>query len=172
MSISEKIRELARDGVSTADIARQLGIRYQHAYNVLKAGRARVVSSETVLAARKNRPDGVAAVSRVSVLHAMGGDPLVVEGYRFERVTDLAPVRMMDGTVRAFMPQNEYANEDGLRLNKYGTGPFCKKAYPIVSGETNIWWVTGVWPAAMPSKERKAACRVRRRLKRKTNSSR
>jgi len=36
MSISDSIRALARDGLSTADIARKLGIRYQHAYNVLK----------------------------------------------------------------------------------------------------------------------------------------
>jgi hypothetical protein len=32
---SEKIRALAREGASTADIARYLGIRYQHARNVL-----------------------------------------------------------------------------------------------------------------------------------------
>lgn len=37
MSVSENIRTLARDGLTTADIARQLGIRYQRAYNVLKA---------------------------------------------------------------------------------------------------------------------------------------
>jgi hypothetical protein len=40
MSVSENIRALAREGLSTAEIARRLGIRYQHAYNVLKAGRA------------------------------------------------------------------------------------------------------------------------------------
>jgi hypothetical protein len=32
---SDKIRALAREGVETADIARYLGIRYQHARNVL-----------------------------------------------------------------------------------------------------------------------------------------
>ncbi len=36
MSVSEDIRSLARDGVAVAEIARRLGIRYQHAYNVLK----------------------------------------------------------------------------------------------------------------------------------------
>ena len=36
MSTSNDIRALARDGLTTADIARRLGIRYQHAYNVLK----------------------------------------------------------------------------------------------------------------------------------------
>jgi hypothetical protein len=37
MSVSENIRSLAREGKSVADIARRLGISYQHAYNVLKA---------------------------------------------------------------------------------------------------------------------------------------
>ena len=37
MSVSENIRALAREGLSTAEIARRLGIRYQHAYNVLKS---------------------------------------------------------------------------------------------------------------------------------------
>lgn len=37
MSVSENIRALARDGLGTAEIARRLGIRYQHAYNVLKS---------------------------------------------------------------------------------------------------------------------------------------
>lgn len=41
MSISSQIRRLAADGKAVADIARTLGIRYQHAYNVLKADRAR-----------------------------------------------------------------------------------------------------------------------------------
>ena len=36
MTTSSNIRALAREGLSTAQIARRLGIRYQHAYNVLK----------------------------------------------------------------------------------------------------------------------------------------
>jgi hypothetical protein len=39
MSISERIRTLAREGLGTAEIARRLGIRYQHVYKVLKDGR-------------------------------------------------------------------------------------------------------------------------------------
>ena len=35
---SEAIRLLARQGLPVADIARQIGVRYQHAYNVLKQG--------------------------------------------------------------------------------------------------------------------------------------
>ena len=40
MSVSEDIRALAREGLKVAEIARRLGIRYQHAYNVLKQSRA------------------------------------------------------------------------------------------------------------------------------------
>lgn len=36
-SISEKIRQLAKEGLSVAEIAKRLGIRYQHAYGVMKA---------------------------------------------------------------------------------------------------------------------------------------
>jgi hypothetical protein len=37
VSKSDDIRALARDGFAVADIARRVGVRYQHAYNVLKA---------------------------------------------------------------------------------------------------------------------------------------
>lgn len=37
MSKSDDIRALAREGLQVADIARRVGVRYQHAYNVLKA---------------------------------------------------------------------------------------------------------------------------------------
>jgi len=37
MTLSDKIRSLANAGNSTSDIAAELGIRYQHAYNVLRA---------------------------------------------------------------------------------------------------------------------------------------
>jgi hypothetical protein len=36
MTTSDDIRKLARDGLSVADIARSLNIRYQHAYNVIR----------------------------------------------------------------------------------------------------------------------------------------
>lgn len=37
MSISDRIRTLSRAGLSTSEIAKELGIRYQHAYTVLRA---------------------------------------------------------------------------------------------------------------------------------------
>ena len=36
MTKSDKIRELSKQGLTTSEIARELGIRYQHAYNVQK----------------------------------------------------------------------------------------------------------------------------------------
>jgi hypothetical protein len=47
MSVSENIRALAREGLAVAEIARRLGIRYQHAYNVLKASGALPVPSNS-----------------------------------------------------------------------------------------------------------------------------
>ena len=40
VSKSEEIRQMARNGMMVADIARSLSIRYQFAYNVLHAGKA------------------------------------------------------------------------------------------------------------------------------------
>lgn len=52
MSVSDDIRALGRQGVPTAEIARRLGIRYQHAYNVLQAGLPRSKAPEHVVAPR------------------------------------------------------------------------------------------------------------------------
>jgi hypothetical protein len=48
MSVSENIRALAREGLAVAEIARRLGIRYQHVYNVLKTQRAPVATAKAV----------------------------------------------------------------------------------------------------------------------------
>lgn len=56
MSVSEDIRALAREGLATAEIARRLGIRYQHAYNVLKAGEALPARSNKVSEASRPPP--------------------------------------------------------------------------------------------------------------------
>lgn len=44
-SKSDQIRQLSAEGLSVSDIARRLGIRYQHAYNVLRANIATPVAS-------------------------------------------------------------------------------------------------------------------------------
>ena len=51
---SERIRQLAAEGMSRSDIARELGIRYQFVYNVLKAASIEPASP-------KSNPDQSAA---------------------------------------------------------------------------------------------------------------
>lgn len=46
MSVSENIRALAREGLKVSEIASRLGIRYQHAYNVLKQSRASSLAAQ------------------------------------------------------------------------------------------------------------------------------
>lgn len=60
MNVSDNIRALAREGHGTAEIARRLGIRYQHAYNVLKADGALLPG---VTARSLSAPDGSPIVS-------------------------------------------------------------------------------------------------------------
>src|SRR5580700_7893339 len=60
MSVSEDIRSLGREGLSVAAIARRLGIRYQYAYNVLKA-------DGTLPATRSNTTTAVEVPSRIRI---------------------------------------------------------------------------------------------------------
>ena len=53
MSGSEDIRSLGREGMSVADIARRLGIRYQRAYGVLKTANMLPTSRPAIAAAPK-----------------------------------------------------------------------------------------------------------------------
>lgn len=46
MSVSENIRALAREGLKVSEIASRLGVRYQHAYNVLKQSRASSLTAQ------------------------------------------------------------------------------------------------------------------------------
>jgi hypothetical protein len=67
MSVSENIRALAREGLAVAEIARRLGIRYQHAYNVLKTQPAPVVTAKAVQSeASLDLMDALVLVSCVS----------------------------------------------------------------------------------------------------------
>jgi hypothetical protein len=49
VSTSEEIRSLAREGIAVADIARRLGIAYQHAYGVLKNDQQRAAARPSKL---------------------------------------------------------------------------------------------------------------------------
>ncbi len=59
MSISDDIRSLAGEGLSVSEIARRLGIRYQHAYGVLKAA-AKLPESTSRIAKTTDTPSRAA----------------------------------------------------------------------------------------------------------------
>jgi hypothetical protein len=81
MTKSERIRELARQGVSTAEIARRLGIRYQHAYNVLAATKPR--ASAVPATYKADTPDHLASGPRGAEKSSLGVDVLVAAGFSF-----------------------------------------------------------------------------------------
>jgi hypothetical protein len=57
--------------------------------------------------------------------------PMKFGNFEFEHVCDIESLRgapMAPST--QFMPQNRYQNPRNLRLNRYGTGPFCKFKIP------------------------------------------
>jgi hypothetical protein len=55
VNISDNIRLLAKEGLSVADIARRLDKRYQHVYNVLKAGRTSSAAHSAAVKVSDNR---------------------------------------------------------------------------------------------------------------------
>lgn len=98
MSVSEKIRALARDGFSTTEIARQLGIRYQHAYNVLKANSASAAIPKAVQ--REQSLDLVGALVLVSCVSQKLSKPaparLLYRSEWFTKVRTLIETRKAD----------------------------------------------------------------------------
>src|SRR4051812_23188608 len=50
--------------------------------------------------------------------------PLEFAGHLFTQVAAIEPQRNPDGSVQAFLPENERYR--GRKLNPYGQGPFCK----------------------------------------------
>jgi hypothetical protein len=55
---------------------------------------------------------------------------LDIANVTFQYVCDIEPERNPDGAVCRYMPQERYANERELSLNRYGEGPFCKFKIP------------------------------------------
>jgi hypothetical protein len=53
-----------------------------------------------------------------------------IGGYDFRYICTLDPERELNGTILTFMPQARFVNTNGLALNKYGNGPFCKFKIP------------------------------------------
>jgi bifunctional DNA-binding transcriptional regulator/antitoxin component of YhaV-PrlF toxin-antitoxin module len=111
-----KIRALAAKGHRRADIARALGIRYQHVRNVLerdaaKADRENVASfASTALPNKIRVADDGSAVVPAAVTDALGlksGDVLFVraEGGEIRLRTPSAVARRVQTMVRKFVPE-------------------------------------------------------------------
>ncbi len=50
--------------------------------------------------------------------------------YTFDKVCTILVERDSAGGVREFMPQAQYRNRNGLPINRYGHGPFCRFRIP------------------------------------------
>jgi hypothetical protein len=66
---------------------------------------------------------------------------MIVEGYSFEWVAEIAPVRASDGSINTYLPQDRYQNERGLALNRYGAGPFCKFSIPWSFAKAGVYLI-------------------------------
>jgi AbrB family looped-hinge helix DNA binding protein len=113
---SAKIRALAADGIPRADIARKLGIRYQHVRNVLeqdRAKQAKVAAEPVDIAASiktKLGPDGrivIPAAFRES-LRLKDGDVLFarLENGEIVLLTPKAAMLRAQAIVRRFVPDD------------------------------------------------------------------
>lgn len=123
---SEQIRRLGRAGVRPADIARFLGIRYQHAYNVLRDANlrgTRRAPQEAAAATDSMGPDravledsGRIAIPEavLSAWSAEPGEELIVrlEGDELRIMTRRAGLERARGIVRKYVaPGEELAEE-------------------------------------------------------------
>lgn len=67
------------------------------------------------------------------------GETLQIGETTFTLVCEISPARTSEGILLVVYPQNRYQNAAGLRLNRYGAGPFCKFKIP------NKYTVAGVY---------------------------
>jgi bifunctional DNA-binding transcriptional regulator/antitoxin component of YhaV-PrlF toxin-antitoxin module len=113
-STAAKIRQLAAQGQSRADIARALGIRYQHVRNVLvrdeeKAKKTQSADSATVSRKIRVAADGSAIVpaQAVEMLGVKAGDLLFVrvESDEIHLLTRAAVTRRVQALAREFVPE-------------------------------------------------------------------
>jgi hypothetical protein len=124
---ADKIRALARARVAPADIARFLGIRYQHAYNVVKRSgltRDRVSDSGAgAFAAGPVRAE-LASDGRVEipegVLRAWGVSPgdeilMSLDGEELRLFTRTAGLRLAQGIVSKYLGPGESLADELLR---------------------------------------------------------
>lgn len=58
------------------------------------------------------------------------GPCAIIGGVEFRKIIDFDLDREPDGSIRLFEPQSRYDNYAGLKLNRYGSGPFCRFKIP------------------------------------------
>lgn len=108
---ASKIRALAAQGHTRADIARALGIRYQHVRNVLVREEAKANTDDVPTAPGKIRvsPDGsvVVPASTISALGLKQGDALFLRTNNGEirLLTAAAVARRVQALAREFIPE-------------------------------------------------------------------
>ena len=113
ITTAAKIRALAAKGRSRADIARALGIRYQHVRNVLVRDEAKTRAAEssdptTTPGKIRISPDGSAVVPAkiIGTLGLKAGDVLFIRIDKGEvhLLTKTAVMRRVQSAVREFVP--------------------------------------------------------------------
>ncbi len=115
-TIAAKIRALAAKGQSRADIARALGIRYQHVRNVLVRDEEKKKTTERTMPADAAMPGKIPVAADGSVvlpsivteaLALKGGDVLFVRIHDGEihLLTRAAVTRRVQALAREFVPQ-------------------------------------------------------------------
>jgi hypothetical protein len=67
---------------------------------------------------------------------------MVIGGYSFDHVCDIAPLREADGSLTPLMPQERYAKRHLFPLNRYGAGPFCKFRIPPTYPHPGVYLLT------------------------------
>lgn len=63
-------------------------------------------------------------------------------GYSFCHIATIAPERDQADRIKEFFPQERYQNKRGLRLHKYGAGPFCRFQIPSGLHLAGVYVVT------------------------------
>ncbi|MEW6689090.1 MAG: GIY-YIG nuclease family protein [Pseudomonadota bacterium] len=147
MSKSDEIRSLANKGMSVADIARRLGIRYQHAYNVLRAGNKRTTLHSPISDTKGNAP-----VQHSGAKPALSADDLVRAGFEFSAKWILST-------------KGDLAIE-GTLPKAVGVYAFLKKGIAVYVGVATMGLAKRIYFYRKPGATQRTSLRINRTLKR------
>ena len=67
---------------------------------------------------------------------------ITIRDLPFSLVCNIEPERDVDGRIREFMPQARYKGAGVARLNRHGTGPFCRFTVPRHLRFSGVYAVT------------------------------